>query len=75
MQNAKLAAQQSLGPMSVHYSCAGQAVQSKDTNVSGSKWKVVADKMGEGKGRLAALLLNMNQNDKGAAVSVLPALV
>lgn len=43
--------------------------------MSGSRWKVIADKMGEGKGGLAALLLNMNQDDEGAAVSVLPALV
>lgn len=42
----------------------------------GSKWKVVADKMGksEGPGGLAALLANMNNSHDGPAALTLPIL-
>ena len=54
---------------------AGDPLQGNDSSVHGSKWKVVSDKTGEGKGGLAALLLRMNKRDTGSANTALPALV
>lgn len=56
---------------------AGQALQAASNVNSISKWKVVADKLGdsEGIGGLAALLLHANKGNTDTAPVTLPALV
>lgn len=57
--------------------CAGQARQAASNMSSGSKWKVVADKVEEteGEGGLAALLLSMNKGNTSSLPVALPAIV
>ena len=56
---------------------AGPVRQAASNMSSGSKWKVVADKVGEseGKGGLAALLLSMNKGNTRPLPVTLPAIV
>ncbi|KAL3145195.1 Translin-associated factor X-interacting protein 1 [Trebouxia sp. C0010 RCD-2024] len=55
----------------------GQVLQAVGTVNQGTKWKAVADKVGEpeGTGGLAAMLLSMNKGSMGSTSVALPALV
>ena len=64
-------------PIHTDLHCAGQVLQAASDKTSESRWKVVADKVGEteGKGGLAALLLSMNKGNTSSLPLALPAIV
>lgn len=64
-------------PVHTDLHCAGHVLQAASNKTSESRWKVVADKLGEteGRGGLAALLLGLNKGNSGSLPVALPAIV